>query len=268
MSTRNRPRPATTGTGAPEVERITIYGDFNCPWSYLAFRRAELLATGGVDVDWRSVEHRAQLPHGRSASAPEAGLRKELDRVTGRLLPEEELPHAVPSFLPRTAAAVAAYAEGYAAGVAAPVARVLFESYWIRGIDVGDVYTLRTLLIDQLRDSDSPSRAVREWGAPVAVTGAPMSAEAYQLINDWSAHWQRIARNTVPVLQLPAAAEPILGVAAVDWLGERISERGLALDQPVVPARHCWREELPDPGWASAEGGRWHGRFQQCSAPG
>lgn len=265
MSTTTLPRPATIGTEAPEVERVTLYGDFNCPWSYLAFRRAEVLAAGGLDVDWRAVEHLPGLPHGH-ASAPSAGLREELERVMDMLLPDEELPHGLPGFLPRTAPAIAAYAEGHVAKVAAPVARVLFESYWVHGIDVGDVYVLRTLLINQLRDSASPSRAIREWGAPVAVTGAPMSTEACRLIEDWSEQWHRLGRHIVPVLQLPGGAEPIRGIAAVEWLGGRITELGLGVDQPAAPAPRCWRAELPPMGWSSADGGRWHRRFQRCSA--
>ncbi len=37
---------------------VIVYGDFNCPYSYLASQRADLIACGGVAaVDWRAVEH-------------------------------------------------------------------------------------------------------------------------------------------------------------------------------------------------------------------
>jgi len=35
-----------------------VYGDFNCPYSYLASQRADLLSrAGALMVDWRAVEH-------------------------------------------------------------------------------------------------------------------------------------------------------------------------------------------------------------------
>jgi 2-hydroxychromene-2-carboxylate isomerase len=38
--------------------KVIIYGDFNCPYSYLASQRADRLARGGIArVDWRAVEH-------------------------------------------------------------------------------------------------------------------------------------------------------------------------------------------------------------------
>ena len=37
---------------------LIIYGDFNCPHSYLAGQRADLLSrSGAASVDWRTVEH-------------------------------------------------------------------------------------------------------------------------------------------------------------------------------------------------------------------
>ncbi len=44
------------------VMTVTVYGDFNCPYSYLASQRADLLSRAGVAVDWRAVEHDRGLP--------------------------------------------------------------------------------------------------------------------------------------------------------------------------------------------------------------
>jgi hypothetical protein len=43
---------------------VIIYGDFNCPYSYLASQRAGRLREAGVAVDWRAVEHDRRLPAG------------------------------------------------------------------------------------------------------------------------------------------------------------------------------------------------------------
>lgn len=263
MSTTTLPRPVTVEPDAGPDQRVTILGDFNCPWSYLAFRRARVLAAAGIPVDWHAVEHAPRRPGAHDDAASRfAGLHEEMEEVLARLLPEEELPYDLAGFLPRTAAAVAAYAEGYAAHVAAPVARVLFESFWMHGIDVGDVNVLRTLLIDELRSGCSPSATVREWGVPVAVTGAPISTAAWRLIRDWAGQWREIGEHVVPVLQLPGG-EPIRGVAAVDWLGDRITELGLGVEPPVDPPPSSERRELPSITWVTGNGGRWLRRYQR-----
>ena len=41
---------------------VIVYGDFNCPYSYLASQRADLLSRAGIVVDWRAVEHDRGLP--------------------------------------------------------------------------------------------------------------------------------------------------------------------------------------------------------------
>lgn len=42
--------------------RMIIYGDFNCPYSYLASQRIDTLARLGHQVRWRAVEHDPRLP--------------------------------------------------------------------------------------------------------------------------------------------------------------------------------------------------------------
>ena len=53
---------------------VIVYGDFNCPYSYLASQRADLLSRAGVAVDWRAVEHDRGLPV--------TGSRSDSDRAT------------------------------------------------------------------------------------------------------------------------------------------------------------------------------------------
>lgn len=258
-------RPATApkarlhAARLPEPEpAITVYGDFNCPWSYLAFRRAAMLAVAGVHVDWRAVEHAPWAP-GRRDDRPVRfeELHGEMDRVVDLLLPGEQLPYSLAGFVPRTRASVAAYAEACTAGVASVARKVIFESFWMHGIDIGDPKVLRILLTDELRSGSSASEAVRGWGYPVDITGGPISSDAWRLVRDWSLQWHGIRKQVVPVLQVDGE-EPVFGVDAVEWLGEAITARGLELDLPPEPEKQAPScSELPALGWVTENGGRW-----------
>lgn len=38
--------------------KVIVYGDFNCPYCYLASQRSARLARDGMtEIDWRAVEH-------------------------------------------------------------------------------------------------------------------------------------------------------------------------------------------------------------------
>lgn len=249
--------------------RITVYGDFNCPWSYLAFRRARVLAGAGVHVDWRAVEHDPWVPGGSSRSRTRvAALQEEMHRVLAMLLPGEDLPYDLAGFVPWTRAAVAAYAESHVAGAAAPVGRALFESFWMHGHDIGDARLLRTILTDELRGSRSASEAVRDWGYPVDITGGPISSSAWRAMARWGAEWRETGKEVVPVVLVPDE-EPFRGVDAVEWLGRQVHLRGLAptpsaARRPRPPADR----ELPALGWVTAQGGPWLRRSQDAVAAG
>jgi hypothetical protein len=247
---------------------VVLYGDFNCPWSYLAARRARLLQASGLQVELRAVEHDPWRP-GQGASRFEE-LREEMDDVCAELLPQEELPYSLAGFVPRTQAAVAAYAEAYAAGVAPRVRDVLYESFWMNGVDIGDPKVLRTLLVDAIRSGSSPSEQLRDWGLAVDVNGGPVSTTAWRLVRDWRSEWHRDDNQVVPIVR--AADTTIVGVAAVRWLGEQLLERGgvdpdVQLDGPPVPID----TDLAPLSWVSQHGNRWlrayrHAWQQQTSA--
>ena len=124
---------------------LLVFADFTCPECYLAARRADLLVAAGVAVEWRTVEHRRELPvGGRPWGSDElAELERRFAVLDALLLPGEQLPWSGPSVLARTEAAVTALAEAQCAGVGDEVRRLLFELYWRRRVDIGSPAQLR-----------------------------------------------------------------------------------------------------------------------------
>lgn len=249
-----------------DVEAIVVYGAFSCPWSYLASRRAAVLAGSGMVVDWRAVEHEV-----RQASPPAAtavrlgGLKQALEQVRAELLPGEQLPYSLPGFVPATQAAVSAYAEAHVAKVPVRARRLLFEGFWRHGLDIGDPAVVRTLMRDAVRSGSSPSQVVSEWGYAVDVTGGPLTTAAWRLIAAWDREWRRLDAQALPIL-LGAHEAPLAGVEALRWLAEQLLSQGL--DHEEVPP--SWRPEtVPDRdlaslAWVSENGNRSARRFQQA----
>ncbi len=240
-------RPATAARPAP-AQRVVLYGDFNCPWSYLASRRAALLSADGVEVDWRAVEHDPTQGPPKATDVDESStgpvrlglLLEEMQQVLTMLLPGEELPYALAGFAPRTNAAVAAYAEAYRAGVATRVRQVLFEAYWLHAFDLGDPAVVHTLIIDTVRSDVTGTRgspgadplADWEYGTGVAHQAG---ATTQRLLDGWATEWGEDGDQTVPTLVV--GGELTHGVDAVAWLGNELVRRGLLSGSAPQPAR-------------------------------
>jgi hypothetical protein len=95
------------------VTRLTIYGDFNCPFSALASVRADVLRTAGThEVDWRAVQHDTAIPiagepvEGDTA----AGWAAEVTTILDRSEHDVRLHLVVPPVRSDTKAASAAFA--------------------------------------------------------------------------------------------------------------------------------------------------------------
>jgi 2-hydroxychromene-2-carboxylate isomerase len=121
------------------VTRLTIYGDFNCPFSALASVRADaLLAAGGYEVEWRAVQHDTEIP---VAGEPVEGdtfteLEAEVAKIRELSADDVHLVLTVPSVRSNTAAASAAFAA--AGDETDQVRRLLFAAVWAEGRSVGD----------------------------------------------------------------------------------------------------------------------------------
>ena len=136
--------------------KLVVYGDFNCPLSYLASARVDAIhAAGLAAIDWRAVERDPGIPdHGRRYDRELAdAVDHDLAAVRRRLRPDESLTLRRPSFESNTAAAIAAYASVPVAASGA-VRRRLFESIWASGKNVSDLEYRSTV--------DAPDR-VASW---------------------------------------------------------------------------------------------------------
>lgn len=254
------------GTAAKPGHRAdgVLYVDFTCAWSYLASRRAAVLqASGGPVLDVRAVEHASRRVGGAVADSL-TRLRTSAEQFAGHLLTGEELPYALAGFVPHTKAAVSGYAEAYGAGVACQVRHLLFEAFWLHAVDLGDPYLVRTLLVDAVRSGSSPSEALREWGYAVDMTGGPITTTGWRLVRQWHAQWTELGVGRVPLLVVDDAA-PLVGAAAVAWLGAELLARGVE-DTPLPVAgsepRSVW--EVESLSWVSVNGNRWMRAYQRA----
>ena len=155
------------------VMTVIVYGDFNCPYSYLASQRADLLSRAGVAVDWRAVEHDRGLPvTGSRSDSDRATWDRELAEVASLARPGEHVPAAPPVLVSNTQAAVAAYAEAVSDGVAGELRRRLFRAIWVQGLHLSSAYEVRRLITgvmwpqeditDRLASPDIPSLLLRD----------------------------------------------------------------------------------------------------------
>ena len=121
------------------MTRLTIYGDFNCPFSALASVRADvLLAADAYEIDWRAIQHDTAIPTAGETVEGDtaAGLAAEVATILDLSDHDVRLHLVVPPVRSNTAAASAAFA---AAGDDADrLRRRLFAAVWAEGRNLGD----------------------------------------------------------------------------------------------------------------------------------
>jgi hypothetical protein len=139
------------------VTRLTIYGDFNCPFSALASARADVLLAAGYAIDWRAIQHDKAIPAVGEVveGAVEAALAAEV--ATIRELSEQDvrLHLIVPPVRSNTAAPSAAFAGGHDAD---RLRRQLFAAVWAEGRNIGDPAEL-----DRLHAVGRDDAIARRW---------------------------------------------------------------------------------------------------------
>ena len=113
---------------------LTVYGDFNCPFSALASHRIDLLlATGSVDVEFRAVEHAPDIPlDGRAVVGNvRDGLVAEIEEVAGLIVPADG---TWSQRLPESLLNTATMCRSYATTPTAELRRELFAAVWASGM--------------------------------------------------------------------------------------------------------------------------------------
>ena len=197
---------------------VVVYGDFNCPYSYLASQRADLLSRAGVAVDWRAVEHDRSLPvTGSRSDSDRATWDRELAEVASLALPGERLPDRPPVLFSNTKAAVAGYAEVVSDGVAGELRRRLFHAVWVQGLHLSSASEVRRLITgvmwpqeditDRLSSPDILSlllrdpdlaRIVRRSGGTIAPDGGPLTTAGWRRIRQWRQEWLALPSQVIP----------------------------------------------------------------------
>ena len=162
------------------MTRLTIYGDFNCPFSALASVRADLLlAADAYQIDWRAVQHDTATPIAGEAVEGDtaAGLADEVATIADLSDHDVRLHLVVPPVRSNTAAASAALA---AAGDDADRLRSrLFAAVWAEGRNLGDPAELDRLGVAG-RDDVTAARWQDEFEAlPQPVTPTLVLPDGY-----------------------------------------------------------------------------------------
>ena len=233
---------------------VIVYGDFNCPYSYLASQRADLLSRAGVAVDWRAVEHDSGLPvTGSRSDRDRAMWDRELAEVASLALPGEHVPDRPPVLVSNTAAAVAAYAEAVSDGVAGELRRRLFAAIWVQGLHLSSAYEVRRLITgvmwpqegitDRLASPEFPSlllrdpdmaRIVRRSGGTIAPDGGPLTTTGWRRIRQWRQEWLALPSQVIPAVIGPdQVVRP--GIDGLRYLAELAGTAGLRPLLPPVP---------------------------------
>ena len=124
---------------------LTIYGDFNCPFSALANVRADALLTAGHELEWRAVQHDVTIPSAgdRVDGELEITLEDEIARILELAERDSGLALGVPPIRPNTWLPSAYFAARV--DEAHQLRRRLFAALWADGRDIGNPAVLREL---------------------------------------------------------------------------------------------------------------------------
>jgi hypothetical protein len=153
---------------------LVVWGDFGCPWSALIGLRVDgMRARGAVEVDWRAVQFRPDLPP--EGAPPDEALTAAFDDVLRAASPAERPWLRLPSRRPNTAepnlrlAGMDPWAQ--------PAARSrLFEVLWHDDLDIGSPAVLELIQLPGMPPARAAEPVARRWQADWEELGGPNPA--------------------------------------------------------------------------------------------
>jgi hypothetical protein len=200
--------------------QLTVYGDFNCPYSFLASQRVDTLQRlGWAEIDWRAVEHDPGLSKtGTALGSQGEASRRELAEVAALALPGERPPDAFPALVSNTQAAVSAFAEAVTDGVQDALRRALFDAIWIHQRHLSSAYAVRAVItrvmcpphpiepyisaqlpLPGLGDPE-PLHMTRVLGGTIAPNGIPVTTSGWRRCQHWRQAWLGLAEHVTPTV--------------------------------------------------------------------
>jgi predicted DsbA family dithiol-disulfide isomerase len=137
-------------TGVPVDERrtpaprVAIFGDFVCPWSFLASDYLERIeAEYGYRGRWRPHWLRPDLPPEGAPLPVDAGRRQMLERWIEEVAPEHAAHMTFPTKLQFSFRAFEALELAEREGRGPAFAKAVFQELWCSGKDIGEIATLQ-----------------------------------------------------------------------------------------------------------------------------
>ncbi len=233
---------------------MIVYGDFNCPYSYLASQRVDaLIRRDRAAIEWRAVEHEPGLsmigtPSGISRDVWE----RDLAAAASLALPAERPAGGLPREVSNTMAAVSAYAEAVTDGIQDDVRRALFDAVWVRRRNISSAYEVRAVVTAITRpvapilpflsselplpgfgDPD-PAHITRVLGGTIAPNGAPLTTVGWRRVGQWRAEWLALPPPVVPIV-VDSAGVAHRGVEGLAYLGALLSGSQTSPAERVAP---------------------------------
>jgi predicted DsbA family dithiol-disulfide isomerase len=121
-------------------ERLIVYGDYTCPYCYLAEAQLRRVREAGVQTDYRAFELRPAPGPTLDPAVP--WIAASWQRTIGPLAARWGVEIRFPAAVPRTRKAHEAAAHARERGAFQPMHDAILHAYWVEGRDIGRIDVL------------------------------------------------------------------------------------------------------------------------------